>query len=107
MSSKKEYPVGYSKTVVQTFQRRSAHEKAAFILPHLKEDDHLLDCGWGSGSITLDFAQILKVGRVQGVDIEPSQIEHSKQLKKIEGLRMQTLSKGASLTSLSPIRPSA
>lgn len=82
MSSKENYPVGYSATVVNTFKKRSAFEKGRFLIPHLKETDYLLDCGCGPGSITLDFASILKKGKVVGVDFEPSQIECAKQLMK-------------------------
>ncbi len=82
MSSKENYPVGYSATVVNTFKKRSAFEKGRFLIPHLKETDYLLDCGCGPGSITLDFASILEKGKVIGVDFESSQIEYAKQLRK-------------------------
>lgn len=82
MSSKENYPVGYSATVVNTFKKRSAFEKGRFLIPHLKETDYLLDCRCGPGSITLDFASILEKGRVIGIDFESSQIECAKQLRK-------------------------
>lgn len=82
ISSKENYPVGYSATVVNTLKKRSAFEKGRFLIPHLKETDYLLDCGCGPGSITLDFASILGKGRVIGIDFESSQIEFAKQLMK-------------------------
>lgn len=85
--SNSTYPIGYSFSVVKQFKRRSANEKAAFLLPHLKETDRLLDCGCGPGSITLDFAALLKKGSVCGIDIEPSQVEFAKQLAAERGIK--------------------
>ncbi|MCB1110486.1 MAG: methyltransferase domain-containing protein [Chlamydiia bacterium] len=91
--SSKGYPIGYSSSVVQAFQKRSAQEKAGFLLPHLKGYESLLDCGCGPGSITLDFASLLPQGSVCGVDIEPSQVEFSQKLmeeRKIHNASFQT-----------------
>lgn len=87
MSNNSEYPLGYSSSVVGALQKRSASKAAAFLFPYLKETDHLLDCGCGPGSITLDFANILSHGSVMGVDIEQSQIEHSKNLMMERGIQ--------------------
>lgn len=94
MFSRNKYPVGYSSTVTNTFKKRSAFEKGRFLIPHLKETDHLLDCGCGPGSMTLDFASLLKKGRVSGIDLEPSQIEHAKQLMKERALSNAEFQKG-------------
>ncbi|MCB1072045.1 MAG: hypothetical protein KDK96_02975 [Chlamydiia bacterium] len=45
MSNKENYPVEYSATVINTFKKRPAFEKGRFLIPHLKETDHLLDFG--------------------------------------------------------------
>ena len=54
-NNNREYPVGYSSSVVNALKKRSAAEKAHFLLPYLKETDHILDCGCGPGTITLEF----------------------------------------------------
>jgi SAM-dependent methyltransferase len=36
---------------------------------------HLLDCGCGQGSLTLDLAKLLPQGAVTGIDLEPAQIQ--------------------------------
>ena len=93
MSNNSEYPIGYSSSVVNIFNKRSAAEKARFLLPYLKETDHLLDCGCGPGSITLDFASLLSEGFAKGIDIEPSQVKYSKKLmeeRKVQNAAFQT-----------------
>jgi SAM-dependent methyltransferase len=50
--------------------RRSAAREGAFFLPHLRAGMRLLDCGCGSGSITLGLAAAVTPGRVVGVDAD-------------------------------------
>ncbi len=52
----------------RAFARRSAATNAAFLLPHLRPTDRLLDVGCGPGSITLGLAD--HVGEVVGVDVD-------------------------------------
>lgn len=67
------YPLSYGEHAIKYFTRRRAAEKARFLLPHLKENFHLLDCGCGPGSITVDLAEFLKKGHVSGIDLDSSQ----------------------------------
>ncbi|MCB1082973.1 MAG: methyltransferase domain-containing protein, partial [Simkania sp.] len=67
------YPLSYGEHAINHFTRRRAAEKARFLLPHLKENFHLLDCGCGPGSITVDLAEFLKKGHVSGIDLDSSQ----------------------------------
>jgi len=69
------YPLSYGEHAINHFTRRSAAEKARFLIPYLREDFHLLDCGCGPGSITVDFAEILKSGHVTGVDFDSQQFQ--------------------------------
>ena len=82
MSSKENYPIGYNSAVVQHFLRRCVQKNATFLIPHLKKENTLLDCGCGPGSITLDLASLLSQGKVVGIDKESSQIERAKSLAK-------------------------
>jgi ubiquinone/menaquinone biosynthesis C-methylase UbiE len=93
MSNKENYPIGYSSNVIQHFLKRSAQNDAGFLIPYLKEENILLDCGCGPGSITLDLASILSQGKVIGIDMESSQIERAKSLAKernIQNAKFQT-----------------
>ncbi|EFX06248.1 ubiE/COQ5 methyltransferase [Grosmannia clavigera kw1407] len=49
--------------------KRTAEKDGAFLLPHLRKTDHILDVGCGPGSITAGFAQYVPEGTVVGVDI--------------------------------------
>jgi ubiquinone/menaquinone biosynthesis C-methylase UbiE len=68
------YTHGYSPRVEAYMAARTANQQAGFFLPHLGVGMHVLDCGCGPGSTTLDFATAIAPGQVEGVDIEPSQI---------------------------------
>lgn len=86
------YQIGYSQNVIKTLQTRTALADAAFLLPYLKSNMKLLDCGCGPGNITIDLAKILKKGKVIGVDIEKSQLkiaEATARNKKIPNVNFQ------------------
>src|SRR3990167_8600478 len=86
MKNDKIYPVGYSDHVISLFSKRTPETNAAFLLPHLKKGQSLLDCGCGPGSITLGFAQLLFPGQVVGVDIQPIQLEQAKKMAAVKNI---------------------
>ena len=47
--------IGYDEKVIKELKNRTVLEDAAFLLPYLKSDMKLLDCGCGPGSITMGF----------------------------------------------------
>jgi SAM-dependent methyltransferase len=49
---------------------RSAEVYAGFLLPHLRPDMAVLDCGCGEATITIGLAGAVPTGRVVGVDLE-------------------------------------
>ncbi|KAI3398072.1 hypothetical protein diail_9936 [Diaporthe ilicicola] len=50
---------------------RSAKDYAAYLLPHLKPNLHILDVGSGPGGMTHDFALLVPQGKVVGTDMSP------------------------------------
>jgi ubiquinone/menaquinone biosynthesis C-methylase UbiE len=64
--------------VVSYLSERTADREAAFFLPCLTSNLRLLDCGCGSGTITVGLAQRVAPGQVIGLDREPAQVEKSR-----------------------------
>ncbi|KAK8113792.1 ubiE/COQ5 methyltransferase [Apiospora kogelbergensis] len=74
------YPHGHHRSVVSSHARRTVHDSAAFLAPHIKPTDHILDVGCGPGSITMGFADLAPEGRVVGVDAVASVLEQARAL---------------------------
>ena len=67
-------------TMAEIFKLRTAHRCAAYLLPHIKPTDHILDVGCGPGTITLDLARLVPQGRVIGVDISAEFLGQAKEM---------------------------
>lgn len=64
--------------VLSMYDFRTAKEYAAYLIPHLKPDFHILDIGSGPGGITRDLAQLVPQGKVIGLDISPGVVAQAK-----------------------------
>jgi SAM-dependent methyltransferase len=62
------YTHGHHESVLRSHTWRTAENSAAYLLPHLRPGQRLLDAGCGPGTITLDLADRVAPGRVVGVD---------------------------------------
>lgn len=81
------YAPGWTSDAVAMMGQRSAHQRAAFILPYLTQDTRVLDVGCGPGSITLGLAQAVSPhGMVVGIDRESSQVELARQTAQAMGV---------------------
>jgi SAM-dependent methyltransferase len=69
------YTMGYDENFQQLLRRRSAESHAAYLLPHLKPGDRVLDFGCGPGTISVGLARAVEPGELHGVDVEETQIE--------------------------------
>lgn len=54
------YTHGHHEAVLRSHRSRTAENSAAYLLPLLKASDSLLDIGAGPGTITVDFAGIVR-----------------------------------------------
>ncbi|KAI0977272.1 S-adenosyl-L-methionine-dependent methyltransferase [Xylaria arbuscula] len=74
------YKQGYSKYTTATHEKRTAESNAAFLIPHIKKTDHILDVGCGPGTITTGFAKYAPEGIIIGVDMSKDVLEKAKKL---------------------------
>lgn len=74
------YSHGHHESVVKTHARRTAQDSAAFLLPHIKPTDKILDLGSGPGSITIDLAVVAHQGKVIGGDQSAEVVQQAQRL---------------------------
>ena len=87
------YVPGYGTAAGQYMAVRTAFNSADFFLPHLRPGMNVLDCGCGSGTITIGLAEAVSPGEVVGVDHEPVQVEQARALaaeRGVDGVRFET-----------------
>ena len=65
---------------------RRAEKWVGFLLPYLKPNFAVLDCGCGVGSITLDIAELVAPGPVIGIDLDEDQLEIARAQAQQRGL---------------------
>ena len=61
-------------------EERRAKDCAAFLIPFLRGNERLLDCGCGPGKIAVELAGLLPDGEVVGVDADPKQIQRARKI---------------------------
>ncbi|KAI1758146.1 S-adenosyl-L-methionine-dependent methyltransferase [Xylaria castorea] len=74
------YKQGYSNYTTATHEKRTAESSAAFLIPHIKATDHILDVGCGPGTITTGFAKYAHEGVVVGLDMSEDVLQKAKRL---------------------------
>jgi ubiquinone/menaquinone biosynthesis C-methylase UbiE len=62
------YTHGHHESVLRSHTWRTAENSSAYLLPHLRPGNSLLDIGCGPGTITADLARLVAPGPVVGVD---------------------------------------
>ncbi len=75
------YAPGWDTQVMAMVSARTSADRAAFVLPLLRNGTRLLDVGCGPGTITVGLARSVGPdGVVVGVDMQPSQIDLAAEL---------------------------
>jgi SAM-dependent methyltransferase len=69
------YTHGHHESVLRSHRWRTAENSAAYLLPHLKAGQSLLDVGSGPGTITVDLARRIAPGRVTALEVTPEVLE--------------------------------
>jgi ubiquinone/menaquinone biosynthesis C-methylase UbiE len=62
------YTHGHHESVLRSHTWRTAENSAAYLLPHLRAGQSLLDVGCGPGTITAELALLVAPGEVVGID---------------------------------------
>ena len=62
------YTHGHHESVLRSHTWRTAQNSAAYLLPHLRAGQSVLDVGCGPGTITADLALLVAPGEVIGLD---------------------------------------
>ena len=83
-SSRETYSHGHHASVLASHARRTAQSSAAYLLPHLRPTDVVLDVGAGPGTITADLGAL--VARVVGIDAAPAAVQAARELVAARGL---------------------
>jgi ubiquinone/menaquinone biosynthesis C-methylase UbiE len=81
------YSHGHHKSVVEDHARRTAKDSAAYLIPHIKPTDHILDVGCGPGTITADLAALTPQGKVIGIDAVESVIQQATEFAASRNLK--------------------
>ncbi|MGN6606802.1 MAG: class I SAM-dependent methyltransferase [Jatrophihabitans sp.] len=62
------YTHGHSESVLRSHRSRTAANSAAYLVPHLRPGQRLLDLGSGPGTITADLAELVAPGEVTALE---------------------------------------
>ena len=78
------YTHGHDESVLRSHRARTAQNSAAYLLPHLRTTDRLLDVGAGPGTITADLAGL--VASVVALEVSEDATSYALKLLRTAGL---------------------
>ncbi len=84
-SRQENYSFADSPAFNQRHAQRTAEVNARFFLPYLRPGMHLVDCGCGTGSITVGLAEAVSPGEVTGIEISASDVDLARERAKTGG----------------------
>ncbi len=85
LSRGEQYSLADSTQWHQRHTQRTAEVHARFFLPYLRLGMNLVDCGCGTGSITVGLAEALSPGEVTGIEISASDVDLARERVKQGG----------------------
>ena len=93
------YTHGHHESVLRSHTWRTAENSAAYLLPHLRPGQDLLDVGCGPGTITADLALLVAPGQVVGLDAAGDVVARAQTARRPAGAGQPALRGGR------PLRP--
>lgn len=78
------YTHGHHESVLRSHRWRTAENSAAYLLPHLRPTDVLLDVGAGPGTITADLASLVQ--SVTATEVGPAELALARQTAHERGV---------------------
>ena len=88
------YINGHQESVLRSHKWRTVENSAAYLLPHLKPDMHILDVGCGPGTITAGLAKLVPAGRVVGLENVPDVLDKARAHAATEGVSIAEFTVG-------------
>jgi ubiquinone/menaquinone biosynthesis C-methylase UbiE len=86
------YTHGHHASVLRSHTWRTAENSAAYLLPHLRPGDALLDVGCGPATLTADLAGLVAPGTVVAIDNAPAALAAAAETlaaRAITGVRLE------------------
>ncbi|MGH3941002.1 MAG: methyltransferase domain-containing protein [Pseudonocardiaceae bacterium] len=81
------YIHGHHESVLRSHRWRTAQNSAAYLIPHLRTGQQVLDVGCGPGTITMDLAHLVAPGKVVGLDNAAEPLEQARAAADEQGVR--------------------
>ncbi len=94
MTTEDTYTHGHHEAVLQSHRARTAQNSAAYLLPHLRDGQRLLDVGCGPGTITADLAELVGSGEVVAIEREQAVVDEAAAVAAERGLSNVTAELG-------------
>jgi len=73
------YTHGHHASVVGQHARRTARRDAAYLVPHLRAGQRVLDVGCGPGTITCELATLVAPGETHGIDASAAVLQTARE----------------------------
>jgi len=83
------YTHGHDAAVLRSHSQRSVENSAAYLRPHLRRGQSLLDVGCGPATITAEFAAIVGPGQVVGIEMNDDIVETARRTCADAGVEVE------------------
>lgn len=94
MASREVYTHGHQPSVLRSHTWRTAANSCAYLLPHLREGQRLLDVGCGPGTISQDLARAVGGGEVVAEDLSEDVLEIAEASRREGGVANLSFRRG-------------